>query len=40
MLKTTGKYSASTAASLEAAVSRLSRRSEILILTARVNFNP
>lgn len=28
------------AASREAAVSRRSRRAEILILTARVNFNP
>jgi hypothetical protein len=40
MQRSTGTYSASTAASHEAAVSRLSRRSEILILTARVNFNP
>jgi len=45
MAKTTGKHSASTAASSEAAAGRLSRRpvssrAEILILTARVNFNP
>jgi hypothetical protein len=32
--------SVATAASAEAAVSRRSRRTEILILTARVNFNP
>jgi hypothetical protein len=32
--------SAVTAASPEAAGSRRSRRTEILILTARVNFNP
>ena len=36
----TGKILISTAASIEAAVSRFSRRREILILTARVNFNP
>jgi len=40
MRRTTGKHSASAAASIEAAVSQLSRRTEILILTARVNFNP
>jgi hypothetical protein len=45
MTNGTGKYSASAAASIEAAVGRLSHRhlsnrTEILILTARVNFNP
>jgi hypothetical protein len=40
MNRATGKLQVSTAASIEAAVSRLSRRKEILILTARVNFNP
>lgn len=40
---TTGRLAkrlVSTVASIEAAVSRLCRRKEILILTARVNFNP
>jgi len=36
----TGKVLISAAASTEAAASRFSRRKEILILTARVNFNP
>jgi len=40
MSNKTGKVMISTAASIEAAVSRFSRRKEILILTARVNFNP
>jgi hypothetical protein len=40
MSNKTGKALISTAASIEAAVSRFSRRKEILILTARVNFNP
>jgi len=35
-----GKSLISTAASIEAAVSQFSRRQQILILTARVNFNP
>jgi hypothetical protein len=40
MNRKTGKTLVSTAASIEAAVARFSRRKEILILTARVNFNP
>jgi hypothetical protein len=40
MTSRTGKELVSIAASIEAAISRFSRRREILILTARVNFNP
>ncbi|WP_374654677.1 hypothetical protein [Dongia sp.] len=40
MTRTNGKILVSTAASIEAAANRFSRRKEILILTARVNFNP